>query len=253
MIYKIKRTKAKTLTFLIVPLLLSLFRLLHDGHSWGNSIGTVAGVLVFGVPHHDDRTDAVVDAVVADAAESTVAAAARRTEPPAPHDHRIQAESLDLQAQPLPHVVILHDVDLVRDLRLPQRPRDIGGLRSSERVEVLLQLLLRHLGSRGGDDAVAVVHIRGGDREVNGAPVGPEEDRSGTDVEEDHGVAWSYIVIHSPAHGVGRLVREIDGHSNLAAGPSGGRRSRRRRGGVVARGGRVMNFDGWELRMIWVK
>lgn len=249
-----QKNKSKTLTFLIDPLLsLFLFLLLRGGHGSGTGIGAVARVLVFGIPHHDDRTDAVVDAVVADAAESTVVAAAHRTEPPAPHDHGIQAEPLDLQAQPLPHVVVLHDVDLVRDLRLLQRPREIGGLRRRERVEVVLQLPLRHLGARGGVGAGTVVHIGGGDRVVDGAPVGAEEDLGGADVEEDHGVARTDVVIDGPAHGVGRLVREIDGHANLAAGPGGGRRGGRRGGGVVARGGRVVDFDGWELRMVWVK
>jgi hypothetical protein len=250
--YKIKRTKAKTLTFQIVLLLL-LFHLLHDGHGSGSGICAIAGILIFGIPHHDDRTDAVVDAVVANAAESTVAAAASRTKPSAPHDHRIQAKPLDLQAQPLPHVVVLHDVDLVRDLRLPKRPREIGDLRRRERVEVVLQLLVRRFGARGGVGAVAAIHVRGGDREVNRAPVSAEEDRGGADVEEDHGVSGSDVVIHGPAHGVGRLVGEIDGHANLAAGPGGGRRGGRRRGGVVSWGGRVVNFDGWELRMVWVK
>ena len=86
------------------------------------------GILIFGIADDDDGTDAVVDAVIADAAEPTVVvAAANGAESPASHDDSAESEPLDLEAKPPLHVVILHDVDRVGDLRLLQRPRQIGG------------------------------------------------------------------------------------------------------------------------------
>ena len=119
--------------------------------------------LSFGIADDDDGTDAVVDAVIADAAEPTViVAAVNGAESPASHDDSTESEPLDLEAQPLLHVVILHDVDLVGDLRLPQRPRQIGGFQSGERVEIVLQLLLivggrrRRRGGGGGGYFIGV-------------------------------------------------------------------------------------------------
>ena len=101
------------------------------------------GILIFGIANDDDGTDAVVDAVIADAVKPTVIVAkVNGAKSPASHDDRTESEPLDLEAQPLLHVVILHDVDLVRDLHLPQRPRQIGGFQSGECVEIVLQLLL---------------------------------------------------------------------------------------------------------------
>lgn len=117
----------------------------------------------FGIADDDDGTDAVVDAVIADAAEPTVIVAAMNgAESPASHDDSTESEPLDLEAQPLLHVVILHDVDLVGVLRLPQRPRQIGGFQSGERVEIVLQLLLivggrrRRRGGGGGGYFIGV-------------------------------------------------------------------------------------------------
>ena len=114
-------------------------------------------ILIFGIADDDDGTDAMVDAVIADAAEpAVVVAAANGAESAASHDNRTESEPLDLEAKPLLHVVILHDVDLVGDLRLLQRPRQIGGFQSGERVEIVLQLLLivggrrRRRGGGGG-------------------------------------------------------------------------------------------------------
>ena len=99
--------------------------------------------LSFGIADDDDGTDTVVDAVIADAAEPTfIVAAMNGAESPASHDDSTESEPLDLEAQPLLHVAILHDVDLVGDLRLPQRPRQIGGFQSGECVKIVLQLLL---------------------------------------------------------------------------------------------------------------
>ena len=119
--------------------------------------------LSFGIADDDDGTDAVVDAVIADAAEPTVIVAAMNgAESPASHDDSTESEPLDLEAQPLLHVVILHDVDLVGDLRLPQRPCQIGGFQSGERVEIVLQLLLivggrrRRRGGGGGGYFIGV-------------------------------------------------------------------------------------------------
>ena len=69
------------------------------------------------LPFLDDGTDAIADA----AEPAVVVAAANGAESAASHDDSTESE-------PLLHVVILHDVDLVGDLRLLQRPRQIGGL-----------------------------------------------------------------------------------------------------------------------------
>ena len=123
------------------------------------------GILIFGIAEDDDGTDAVVDAVIADAAEPTVVvAAANGAESPASYDDSAESEPLDLEAKPLPHVVILHDVDLVGDLRLLQLPRQIGGFRGGERVEIILQLLLivgRRRRGRGGSGGY-IIGGRGG-------------------------------------------------------------------------------------------
>lgn len=67
-----------------------------------------------------------------------------------------------------------------------------------------------------------------------GAPVGAVEAGGGTDVEQDHGVSRAEVILDGPADGVGALVAEIDGDSDLALGAEG-------RGGDEgeARGGRL--------------
>ena len=214
------------------------------------------GILIFGIADDDDGTDAVVDAVIADAAEPTVVvAAANGAESPASHDDSAESEPLDLEAKPLLHVVILHDVDLVGDLRLLQRPRQIGGFRGGERVEIVLQLLLivggrrRGRGGGGGYIIGVAVEVGRGNGEVDRAPVGAEEDGGGADVEEDDGVAGSDVVVDGPAYSVSRLVGEIDGDADLAAGAGGRGGSGPHAGGMVTWRSRVVDSDGWELRV----
>ncbi|KAG6659433.1 hypothetical protein CIPAW_03G034500 [Carya illinoinensis] len=80
--------------------------------------GLHATIVVVQISHHSDGTDTIVDSVIADAAELTVSIASCRIKSPVPHDDGVEAQPLNLQTQPLPHIVVLHDVDLVRDLRL---------------------------------------------------------------------------------------------------------------------------------------
>ena len=231
---------------------LALVALLHRHHGTTDPGGTAA-VLIVGIADDNDGADAVVHAVVADAAEAAVAAAANGAEAPAPHDDGAEAETLDLEAEALLHVVVLHDVDLVRDLRVAQRLSEIGGLRCRERVEIILQLALVLVAAvvGGNGDEFLVGSGVGVDGEVDGAPVGAEEDVGGADVEEDHGVAGADVLLDGPADGVGALVGEVDGDTDFAAGAGGGGGRGGGDGGgrVVAWGRGVVDFD---LRQLWV-
>ena len=91
-------------------------------------------------------------AVIADAPEPALAAPPGDTEAPAPHNDRAEAEPLDHMS--------LDNVDLEDDKWL----REVLRLGGREGVEVLLQLLRRHLLSR-------VVEGGGGDGKVDGAPI----------------------------------------------------------------------------------
>jgi hypothetical protein len=51
---------------------------------------------------------------------------------------------------------------------------------------------------------------------IDGTPIGTVEDTSWTDVEEDHGVAWSEIVLNRPSDGVGAFVAEINGDRDFS-------------------------------------
>ena len=134
-------------------------------------------------------------------------------------------------------------MDLVREPRFLQRPRQIGHLGGRERVEILLARLRRRL--------------IGGGRRLR-APVGAEEDGGGGDVEDDDGVSGADVVIDGPADGEGAFLREVDCDSDFTAGAGGGGCGGGSGGVVVvgvARGGRVMDLDGGEVGVIggiWV-
>ena len=180
-------------------------------------------ILVIGEPHDDDRTDAVVHTVVTDTAEPGLGGPLRSPESPAAHHDGAEAEPLDLQAQPLLHVVVLDYVDLVRRLGFLKRPGEVVGFGDGEIVEIVLELLLGLLVFGDGD--------------VGGAPVGAVEDASGPDVEEDDGIARAEVVLDGPFDGEGALVAEIDGDPDSALGSGGGGPARR-----VARG-RRLDYD----------
>ena len=139
-------------------------------------------------------------------------------------------------------------MDLVREPRLLQRPRQIGHLGGRERVEILLARLRRRL--------------IGGGRRLR-APVGAEEDGGGGDVEDDDGVSGADVVIDGPADGEGAFLGEVhcDADFTAGAGGGGGGGGGGSGGGVVvvvvgvARGGWVVDLDGGEVRVIgriWV-
>nr|GLL24039.1 hypothetical protein CR513_39626 [Ipomoea trifida] len=120
-------------------------------------------------------------------------------------------DPLNFQAQSLLHVVVLHDMDLERNIRVHQRLRHVVGLSSGEIVEIVLDLLLSLLVAGGGGLGV--------DGEIDGAPISAVEDGGRPDVEEDYGVAWTEIILDRPLHGVSALIAEIDCDGDLPVGP----------------------------------
>ncbi|GJN32669.1 hypothetical protein PR202_gb21189 [Eleusine coracana subsp. coracana] len=153
-------------------------------------------------------------AVVADAAEPPLAGPASGAEPFAPHDDGAEAEPLNLEAEALLHVVVLDDVDLVGDPGVLERPGEVLGLGRGEGGEVVLHP------DGGGLGVVAAVggrvRVERRDGEVGAAPVRAVEDGGGADVEEDDGVPGAEVVVDGPAHGVRRLVGEVDGDGEAA-------------------------------------
>ena len=141
--------------------------------------------------------------VVADAAETRLGGAfGGRAEATAAHDNSAEPEPLDLEAEPLLQVVVLHDVDFEGDLSLDQGLSQRVGLRSREIVQLVLELALLGLGVEG---RIGIL-ILGLGRNGGAAPVGAVEDASGADVEEDDVVAGAEVVLDGPFDGVGTLV-----------------------------------------------
>lgn len=198
-------------------------------------------ILLIRISDDDNRTNAVPDAVIANAPEPAVAPSLGGAESPAPHDDSTQPQPLHLQTQPLLHVMILHNVDFERDLSLHQRLRQVGRLCGGERVEIDLELLLRLL-VLGVDDG-----------EVDGAPIGAVEDGGGADMDQNDGVAGADVVVNGPFDGEGGLVAEIDGDADLALGVgSGGFCGERGGRGREARGGGA-DLDGGEWWQVGVR
>lgn len=220
-----------------------------------NSISNNSIIPVLRIANNNNRAHTVVNTVIADATKLPVATTADGAKSAAPHDDSAESKTLNLETETLLHVMVLHDVDLVRNLRVAYRLRDIGDLRGGEGVEVILQLPLARAVAAAG---VVVVVVDGGesfllrvrvgvDGEVDGAPIGAEEDVGRADVKEDHGVAGADVVLYGPAYSVRAFVGEVNGDADLAAGAGGGGGSCG--GGRVARGGRVVDSDLRELRV----
>ena len=141
--------------------------------------------------------------VIADAAETRLGGAfGGRAEATAAHDNSAEPEPLDLEAEPLLHVVVLHDVDFEGDLSLDQGLSQRVGLRSREIVQLVLELPLLGLGVEGRIGILILILGRNG----GAAPVGAVEDAGGADVEEDDVVAGAEVVLDGPFDGVGTLV-----------------------------------------------
>ena len=83
----------------------------------------VTVVVLLGVTHDHNGTHAMVHAVIADTAEPSFGGSLGGAEAAASHDDGAEPEALHFQTQPLLHVVVLHNVDLERYLRLHQRLR----------------------------------------------------------------------------------------------------------------------------------
>lgn len=223
-----------------------------------NSISNNSIIPVLRIANNNNRADTVVNTVIADASKLPVATTADGAKPAAPHDDSAESKTLNLETETLLHVMVLHDVDLVRNLRVAYRLRDIGGLGGGEGVEVILQLPLAQAVAATATAGVVVVVVDGGesfllgvrvgvDGEVDGAPIGAEEDVGRADVEEDHGVAGADVVLYGPAYSVRAFIGEVNGDADLAAGAGGGGGSCG--GGRVAWGGGVVDSDLWELRV----
>lgn len=193
----------------------------------------------------------MMNAVITDASKPAIATPTLGAVPSAAHDDGAETEALDLETEPLPHVVVLHYVDLVGNLSVPQRLREISHLSRCESVKVLFHLLLAWLLllSRRGLRGLVVM-------ERKRTPVGPEQDGGRGDMDDDNSITRAKVIVNGPADGKGTLVRKVDGDADLAAGAGGGSRSSSggRCGGVmgVARGGWVVDLDGGELRVVSV-
>ena len=160
-------------------------------------------VIVIGITNHNNRADTVMYTVIADAAETRLGGAfGGRAEATAAHDNSAEPEPLDLEAEPLLQVVVLHDVDFEGDLSLDQGLSQGVGLRSREIVQLVLELALLGLGVEGRIGILILILGRNG----GAAPVGAVEDAGGADVEEDDVVAGAEVVLDSPFDGVGTLV-----------------------------------------------
>lgn len=190
----------------------------------------------------------MLHAVIADAAELPFAPPPGGADATAAHDDGAQSQPFNLQAQPLLHVVILHDVDLHRHVCVHQRLRQVARLLRRQVVVLLLHLPRRRRrrlreGVVGGGAAV-------GGGGGGGAPVGAVEDAGGPDVEEDHRIAGADVVVHRPLHGERALVAEVDGDGDAAEGGGGGGvdgvwgggRRREARGGCVDLDGLDVEF-----------
>lgn len=121
--------------------------------------------------------------------------------------------------------MVLDDVDLVGNLSLLQWLSNISSLGSREGIEVVLELLLGVSLGRSSrfvllPAAVVVQRVSifvGVDGEIDGTPVGAEQYGGGADVEEDHGVPGTDVVVDGPTYGVRTLVGEVDGDADLAS------------------------------------
>ena len=124
--------------------------------------------------------------------------------------------------------MIFHNMNLIRNLRYLQRPRNIRRFRRRESIEIflllwlwLLTILIFSFTINFTIEFAIIVQkielgLRGsGKREW--APVSAEEEGSGADMKEDDSVARTDIVVDRPADSVGGFVREVDGNTNLAA------------------------------------
>ena len=162
-------------------------------------------VIVIGITNHNNRADTVMYTVIADAAETRLGGAfGGRAEATAAHDNSAEPEPLDLEAEPLLQVVVLHDVDFEGDLSLDQGLSQGVGLRSREIVQLVLELALLGLGVEGRI-GILILGLGLG-RNGGAAPVGAVEDASGADVEEDDVVTGAEVVLDGPFNGVGTLV-----------------------------------------------
>lgn len=208
----------------------------------------LGGGVVLLISHHHHGAGAVLHAVIADAAELPFAPPPGGADAAAAHDDGAQSQPLNLQAQPLLHVVILHDVNLHRDMGVHERLRQVVGLLRRQ-VVVLLLHLPRRRRRRLGEGVVGGGGAVGGGG-GGGAPVGAVENAGGPDMEEDHGVAGADVVVHRPLHGEGALVAEVDGDGDAAEGGGGGGvdgvwgdgRRREARGGCVDLDGLDVEF-----------
>nr|GMD11450.1 nitric oxide synthase-interacting protein [Ipomoea batatas] len=150
----------------------------HRNSIVGRFCGAHTAIFLVRISDHNNRANTVLHTVITDGSKPAFGAAPGSAEAAAPHYHSAEPKPLNLQAQPLLHVVLL--------LRLLVRRRR-----------------LRH------------------DGEVDGAPIGAVEDGGGADVEQDHGVARSEVVLDRPLHGVRALVAQIDGDGDFPLRPPG--------------------------------
>lgn len=239
---------------MILGLVLILCSRSHRHHRLATASSVV---LLIRISHDNNRTDAMPHTVIANTAKPPIASSLCCPKSPAPHDHSTQSKSLNLQTEPLLHIMILHNVDFERDLRVHKRLRQIGRLRSGEGVEIIFQLLLRLL----------VVGVDDG--EVHGAPVSTVEDGSGAHVEQNNSISGAEVVMDGPLDGESRFVAEIDGDADLALGVGGGSfsgewggwRREARGGGADLDGGEwwqvgvrrwVLHFSGRVLIRLWL-
>lgn len=238
-----RKEKKNKLTFAIISsgiMILLLLLILFSDRSNRNN-GGISTLLLIRIPHNHHRAHTVPHAVITNASKPAIITLSSSPKPTAPHNHSAQPKPLDLQAKPLLHIMIFHNVYLKRNLGVHERLGQIRGLGGGKCIEIILQLLLRLL--------VLRVH----DGEVNGTPIGTVENRSRTDVDENDGVPRAEVVVNGPLDGEGGLVGEVDGDANLALGAGGGSVSGGRGGGGREAGGGGADFDFSEGREVGIR
>lgn len=116
-------------------------------------------------------------------------------------------------------------MDLVRNLRFAKRFSKIGGFRRRESVEIIFKLrftvIIIIVGADNVDGFFFGVRV-GVDGKIDGTPICAKEDVGRADVEEDHGISRTDVVLDSPVYGVRAFVREVNGDADFTAGAGGG-------------------------------
>jgi hypothetical protein len=142
--------------------------------------------------------------------------------------------------------MILHYMNLERNISIQQWFSQQIGFVICKTIKIILKflpfLIVR---------TVWVILIKRGvvviDLVLNGPPISAVEGGGRPDVEEDHGITWTEVVLDRPFDCICTLVGKVHGYGNPAVGCGGGGERR----GADAEGGEWWN---WEVRfrLVWL-